>query len=620
MRVALLALCCACSSHARSVAAPKNSTADAPATSHEIVPTHTVALSVLEPPDGVRLKIGIGHHDAALSPTGEVVAIATGPRGVELLDVASGRGIGKRADLGCTEPEPGYFGPCTPQFAFTPDGKRLALRYPLDGRLVVLTVPALETVFEAKVEHVVRVKFTDDGRLFALGPGKAEVFDAAGARSALPPFEGFATDVSPEGRTLLLERDRPELVAIDTGKPLGEPPADTRIRDLVWAADGVRIASTGGDWSDIVAWRRADRVVKTLATSQGARQRIGGEGVHGFAVPAPFDRVYVGMSSGVVAMTLDGAKTQRIGWLTGWGGGRDELARVGPDGLVVLDGACPIRIDAEGMPVPGPLGCPRRPSLLAFDGDRIVSIPWSGGIVQTFDTRSGALRSSNAITRPYPASSATLAAVTRDPKLAANVAKALALPGVKPGPYHVSRDGKRLFVNAQAGGRPGAIVELADQRVRADLREFLPSEDGTRMVQLHATSPDVVEIRDIEGEKLVRTLPVSTPLLWRMALSSDGTRLAFDHGGRAAVIDTNTGDTLLEANCSSPYTGAVALSRDGSRMACDTRAGVEVYDVRSKQRIELVPHPAHDNVDTFAFSEDGRQLAISVDEIWLVDL
>ena len=70
---------------------------------------HFVDVPALHPPAGARLMIGLNaaFAEAALSPAGDVVAIAGGMNGVQLIHVPTARGLASRSDLACVEPDRG---------------------------------------------------------------------------------------------------------------------------------------------------------------------------------------------------------------------------------------------------------------------------------------------------------------------------------------------------------------------------------------------------------------------------------------------------------------------------------------------------------------------------------
>jgi hypothetical protein len=638
----LAILWCACSGQASRSTEPKASAVVAPGTTTPSSPSggssvpaplapaplSFVDVPALHPPGGARLQIGLhaAGAEAALSPVGDIVAIAGRAYGVQLIHVPTGRGLAARSDLACAEPEPLFAGPCDPKLAFSRDGKRLAVWWPLDGKLVQLGVPSARTQLEAKLEGVVALAFLDDGRLVALREGTSYAYDATGARSEFFRMAGVATQVSPDGRQIVVQGTERRIVDVATGRTAAEPPAKLVVDEVQWGADGrtwVASTYTGEGWSDIVAWRANDHALRTLATSREALAKAGGDGVSssGFAFPAPYDQVYVGMSSGLIGVGLGGERRFRSTWLPALRLERDSVVRSG-DGLVVLTerGAipCPLRLDAGGRPLVGPMLCALRPSMLAFDGDRLLAVPWNTLEVMAFDAKSGALVASRPSEAPAPLFGTTFAALARDPTLAKRIDEAFALPKVERGRYQLSRDGRWLFIGDTANGE-AAIVELATLRARTNLPPFLASGDGTRIVQRRVGASDMVDIRTVDGDHLIRSLGLPTLPPTRMALSDAGKVLVAEGEGKLAVIDVDSGRTLFEPPCRTSYAEDLVLAKDGSLLVCDSFAAVLVYDLRSHKLVKRIEHDP-DSVDTFALSDDNRRLAIANGFILVLDL
>jgi len=150
----------------------------------------------LTPPPGARLMIGLEAQLAgvAVSPTGAVLAVVSSKDGLQLIDVATGRGIATRADLVCKEKDERY-ATCDPQMAFAPDGKRLAVWWPELDKLVVVDVPSGKTAFQASADdRIAKLVFLDDGRLLA-----DAVYDASGKKSPFRHPE-YVLEVSPDGK------------------------------------------------------------------------------------------------------------------------------------------------------------------------------------------------------------------------------------------------------------------------------------------------------------------------------------------------------------------------------------------------------------------------------------
>jgi WD40 repeat protein len=326
--------------------------------------------------------------------------------------------------------------------------------------------------------------------------------------------------------------------------------------------------------------------------------------------------VYIGTTRGLIATTLTGKRVMSAAWLD-YGSAR-QVVRTSDGGLVIADGVAPLRVDAHGMPVPGPFTGLLRPHRLAFDGDLLQVMPWTGSIVMTFDGKTGALVGSQA-TDLFFQTRVGLVPLRHDPALAGRIANALKLPGVASGSVMLSSDGKRLFVVGDARTN-SSIVDLASMKATTGLLPFAASADGTRIVQQQMDSETKVDVRSVDGLQLVRTIDVPTRLVTRLELDDAGTTLAAEGEGKVVVYDVASGKVLLEGACQGTYTGSLDLSRDGSRLACDTHAATVVYDVRTKKVLKSIRHPRQDNADEVALSDDGRRLAVSLDYILIADL
>jgi WD40 repeat protein len=215
-----------------------------------------------------------------------------------------------------------------------------------------------------------------------------------------------------------------------------------------------------------------------------------------------------------------------------------------------------------------------------------------------------------------PATPDTLAAVARDPQLAAQLDKVLRAAKVQPGPFQLSRDHRTVFM------REGAIVDLASGRVRGRGGLLIASADGSRIAQNALDRVDLIEVRTDPGDKLVRRLSLDlSPIPAPVALSEDGKVLVTELETKLTVFDVDSGRTILEPPCHTSYDGDVVLSRDGKLLVCaETGGNVDIYDVRGGKLVKQVFVRETETVDTFALSDDGRHLAISSDYIAIVDL
>jgi WD40 repeat protein len=453
--------------------------------------------------------------------------------------------------------------------------------------------------------------FLADGRLLA-----DRVYDTKGRKTAFAQPE-YASDVSPDGKRFV---DSDKRVVDAANKVLASAPTKDQISELWLARDpDVFVGSKGAGYRDIVTWRTGDRAVRTLVSSENAAKTGGDEGVHGFDFPAPYDQVFVAMGRRLLGVSLDGKRVFRSDWITRAQLGHGSTARTAKQLVAVAD-RCAYRVDAKGDLVLGRILCAARPSTLSFDerGEKLVSLPWDGTGLMTYDTKTGALVAARLHSHPFPDSGATLVAAAKDPALAKKIEQALAKAKVKPGNYDLSPDGKLVFVHGSY--QESAIIDLTTGRARKVLEDFVVSGDGKRIAIRRADDEKQIDVRTVDGDRLIRTLPTPTILIDRSMFSYDGSVWAVEGNGTVDVLDVATGKSLFQAPCRGSYTGHVELSHDGRLLVCDTRDATLVYDVRTKKQVKRVAHPWSEAVDTFALSPDGKQLAIGADNIVLIDL
>lgn len=565
----------------------------------------------LTPPPGARLMIGLEAQlgGVAVSPTGAVLAVVSAKDGLQLVDVVTARGIAARADLVCKE-KPRDSPPCDPEMAFSPDGKRLALWWPALDKLVVVAIPSAKTVFQAKVENLVaRLVFLADGRLLADG-----LYGARGEKTAFAHPQ-YITGVSPDGKRFV----KSDQVIDASSKLISKAPTTATIMDLSFGSDpDLFVASKGTGYPDIVTWRTGDKDLRTLVSGEKGASTGGDEGVHSFAFPAPYDRVFVAMGRRLLGVTLEGKRVFRSDWITRAQLSPGSVGRTASE-LVAVAYRCPYRVDAKGDLVLGRIFCAARPGTLAFDekGDQLVSIPWDGSGLMTFDTKTGALVAARLQSYPFPIGGASVVAVAKDPTLAKKVEQALAKAKLKPGNYSLSPDRTLAFVDGPYG--ENAIVDLTTGRARKVTEDFVVSGDGKRIAIAHADDEKEIDVRTVDGDRLIRTLPTPTNLIERSMFSYDGSVWAVEGNATVNVLDVATGATLFEAPCRGSYTGHVELSRDGRLLVCEAKGATVIFDVRTKKQVKRIEHP-WGSVDTFALSSDGKQLAIGAENIILVDL
>ncbi len=586
-------------------------------------PTALVFVSVpaLAPAAGT-IQIGLELVDevGALSPAGDVLALAGGTRGVQLIHVPQARGLAHRADLTCQEPSPAYVGPCIPKLAFAADGRRLAVWWPELGKLVVLGVPDAKTHFEAAVTEVSTLTFLDDGRLAVAHGDRMTTFAAGGQRHELvrtADLEGHTTvdfvgQISRDGRLIVVKSiDTLRIVDLATRR-VHALPASLDLDDVVFGRDGQSfVGRTNGEWPDIVTWREGERTARTLASSREARARPYSLGVRGFAFPPPYDRVFVSTTSPdeVLAVGLDGVRSFGTPWQGAPIEPGDVVAR---DGVVVFGPTCPTRVDLRGALIPGPILCAYTPVGLAFGPDRLHART-SGGNVLTLDPTTGHLIASHSGALPVVGS--TLAMVERDPTLARRVEQAATRAGLDLGKLvtlRLSRDARTVFFVSGGGITSTTIVDLSSGRVRRTLPNSIVSEDGRRLAVM--VKDELVDVRTVDGDRVVRTLEVPSASVSELALSSDG-RWLMAANNDTLVFEVETGRKTMF-----PCRRPAVLSPDAKRLACSVRGAVELYELTRPQPLRTIRLRPDATADSLAFSADGRRLAIGAGNLVVVEL
>jgi WD40 repeat protein len=180
-----------------------------------------------------------------------------------------------------------------------------------------------------------------------------------------------------------------------------------------------------------------------------------------------------------------------------------------------------------------------------------------------------------------------------------------------------STDGPVVNVWKRASGRPVLLLPWQPAGVGADLpTDNLPcftafSPDGKRLaVGGGGGQSGRVELWDVDTGRLVRSLPGHGAVVWTLAFSPDGTRLASaSHDKTAKVWDVATGKELLSLKRHTDRVNAVAFAPDGHRLATGSRdKTVKLWDSANGLEIRtLAGHTA--SVAAVAFRPDGLRLA-----------
>lgn len=168
----------------------------------------------------------------------------------------------------------------------------------------------------------------------------------------------------------------------------------------------------------------------------------------------------------------------------------------------------------------------------------------------------------------------------------------------------LTSQGQAMMAGLEPGGDVRAIQQiLAAQRISPDINE------GGLLTALTAHS-DLVKIVETDPEGLIE------------ALSPDGTRVLQSRGDAMRLLDSTTGEQVVElANTESA--GLAVFSPDGRRIAVPSSGSVLIWDADTGQKIVEVPPLDEDTwIEGLAFSPDGRSIACGGDNgvAWIIDI
>lgn len=122
--------------------------------------------------------------------------------------------------------------------------------------------------------------------------------------------------------------------------------------------------------------------------------------------------------------------------------------------------------------------------------------------------------------------------------------------------------------------------------------------------------PGVVTLWDLESGKKVSDLPAAGSLVWSVAFSPDGTRIAAGtYDKQILVYDARSGEVVATLEGHGNWVTSVAFSPDGKVLASGSEdSTVRLWDpVEGKELAKLEGHKA--TVRSLAFSPDGKTLA-----------
>jgi serine/threonine protein kinase/WD40 repeat protein len=195
-------------------------------------------------------------------------------------------------------------------------------------------------------------------------------------------------------------------------------------------------------------------------------------------------------------------------------------------------------------------------------------------------------------------------------------------------------DGLRLArATLGEGDKASLEVRIWDEKggpfrvpIKADVRPskvggLLFNKDGTRLVaQYVVPAPQATDWRsglkvwDVESGKELLTADGNDPFTGLLAVSPDGTRVAWNFAGGVRVLDTASGRVVLDVK--EAIVNAASFNADGSRIAWGTATSVRVWDVAAARQILAIPD-AGGPVGLLVFSPDGTRLAGAVGPVYV---
>jgi WD40 repeat protein len=163
--------------------------------------------------------------------------------------------------------------------------------------------------------------------------------------------------------------------------------------------------------------------------------------------------------------------------------------------------------------------------------------------------------------------------------------------------------------------------------INADLRpnkisRLLFNKDGTRLVAscvIPAANPwewrSGLKVWDAESGKELLTADSANPFSNLLAVSPDGSRVAWNASGGVRVLDVASSRVLLDVK--EAILNVAAFNADGSRIAWGgTMGSVRVWDVDANREV-LTIRDAGDRLGLLAFSPDGSRLAGAVGPVYV---
>jgi WD40 repeat protein/serine/threonine protein kinase len=525
----------------------------------------------------------------AYSPDGRRIVVPS-PEGVVLRDALTGEAIYTLRGQGMS-------------LAFSRDGTRIAtsvggrgsstifLWDAQTGKLVRDPFPALGFL------AVTSLALSPDGTRLAAGDlaGGVKVWDTATFNPCLSlDHEGAIRDLaySPDGSRLTSANAASVAILWDvaTGRRLHKLLG----RSVAFSPDGTRLATAGGE-------DRTARVWDT-ATGQELHKLVGHTQGVGHVAFSPDGARVASAGQDQTIRVWDAATGRELFTLRGHTGGVSGVA-FSPDGTRLASASADeVKVwDATaGQDVRLVRGHSQAVYTLAFspDGTRLASTGgdyyFSGerGEVQIRDV------ATSQVVRTFRGHTAGVLGVAFSPD----------------GKWVASSSGtwdekKRAYVAGEA-----KVWDLATGRVRHTFPDHSDmvwsvafSPDGTRLAT--ASRDKTIKLWDLTTGKPVATLLGHANVVKRVAFSRDGKRLASGGvGGEVRVWDLGTGQTVFTCPSGTNNLEELAYSPDGTRLATANNDGlIKVWDAATGQSV-LAPQ-RHAGLWGLAFSPDGTLLA-----------
>jgi WD40 repeat protein/serine/threonine protein kinase len=526
----------------------------------------------------------------AFSPDGSRLATGSNDQTVKVWEVATGREL--RTFQGNKDR--------VTSMAFSPDGKRMATGGSQDNTVKLWDVVSGKELltFQGKDGmSVFSLAFNSDGTRLARGDGSLKVWDVASGDELCWLGRGFTVALSPDGTRAATSEGGVSGGNVNDGfditvwdvknrKKLGNLRGhNARVTTMAFSPDGNRLASGSFD-KTVKVWDSANG--KELRTLQGHSNWI---------MTVTFSPDGTRLASGSSDQTVKVWEESSGKELRTFRGHNNWVTTVAfsPDGKRLASGSSDqtvkvwdvetnqeFRIFHEKLPVA---------TSVAFspDGNRLASGSYKSMMIS--DVNSGK------VLRTLPGG---VDCVTFSP------------------------DGTRVAT----GGSHDRSIRLWDVASGKELQTILgPIHEVRSATQINtlAFSPDgkylasgshqgAVKLWDVAGGKEIRTFEGAKNqdlenMVWRIAFSPDGTRLACNHGKAVKLWEVKSGKELSTIHGHKDRVLGVAFSPDGALLAsCGCDRTVMLWDLATGRELRTL-RGHRGEVHRVAFSPDGTRLA-----------